>query len=133
MIFTDDIADDAGAFLVGFVMSVAELMHRPQHAPVNGLEPVPHVRQSTSYDYGHRIVEVRAPHLVFDVYMIAFRTCFHPVGLSSTIRPPWAVSSNFAELTLLDKVPVLRICSHNAVSELSFFALNFDCKYGRDR
>ena len=37
MILTDDVADDARALLVGLVIIVAELIHRPQHATVDGL------------------------------------------------------------------------------------------------
>jgi hypothetical protein len=44
---------------------------------VHGLQPVANIRQRAADDYRHRVVEIRTPHLVFDVYMIAFRTCFH--------------------------------------------------------
>jgi len=80
VIFTDDVADDARALLVSLVVGVAELMHGPQNAPVHGLQPVANVRQRAADDYRHRIVEIRAPHLVFDVYMIAFRSCFHLIA-----------------------------------------------------
>src|SRR5688572_18654744 len=91
MVFTYDITDDACALFIRLVISVAELIHGPQHASVDGFKSVAHIRQSTSDDYRHRIVEIRASHLVFNIYMIAFRSCFHPIGLSSTIRPPWAL------------------------------------------
>src|SRR5688572_9870599 len=94
MVFTNHITDYAGALFIGLVISVAELMHGPEHAPVDGLKSVANIRQRASDDYGHGIVEIRAPHLVFDVYMIPFRSCFHPVRLSSTIRPLWALPSN---------------------------------------
>src|SRR5258705_895024 len=42
---TNHIADDARAFLVWLVISVAELMHRPEHAPVDRFESVPHIWQ----------------------------------------------------------------------------------------
>jgi hypothetical protein len=77
VILTNHVADDARALLVRLVVRVAELMHGPEHAPVHGLQPVAHVRQRAADDDRHCVVEIRAPHLVFDVYVIAFRSCFH--------------------------------------------------------
>jgi hypothetical protein len=47
---------------------------------VHWLESVSHIRQSAPDDYGHRVIKIRTPHLVFDVYMIAFRSGFHPLA-----------------------------------------------------
>ena len=41
--------------------------HRIQHAPVRRLEAVANVRQRPPDDYAHRVIHVRALHLVFDV------------------------------------------------------------------
>ena len=79
MIFTDHVTNDACAFLVRFVVGIAELVHRPQHAPVNRFESVAHVRQGAPDDDRHRVIEIRTPHLVFDIYVIPFRSCFHPL------------------------------------------------------
>src|SRR6185503_7226078 len=54
-----------------------ELMHGPQHAAVHRLQTVANVRQRAADDHRHRVIEIRTPHLVFDVYMVPFRSCFH--------------------------------------------------------
>ena len=50
VIFTDRVADDAGALFIRFVVRVAEFVHRPEDAPVDGFQPVAHVGQSASDD-----------------------------------------------------------------------------------
>ena len=72
MIFTDGVADDAGRLFIRLVISIAELVHRPEHAAVDGFEPVAHVGKGAPDDHGHCVIEIRSPHLVFDIYLIAF-------------------------------------------------------------
>ncbi len=67
MVLADDVAHDAGRFLVGLGVGVSELLHREQDATVHGLEAVAHIRQRAAYNHRHRVVEIRPPHLVFDV------------------------------------------------------------------
>ena len=45
----------------------AHLPHRVEHAAMRRLEPVAHVRQRSPDDHAHRVIQVRALHLVFDV------------------------------------------------------------------
>jgi hypothetical protein len=80
VIFTDNIADDARAFLVGFVVSIAEFVHGPQHTSVHRFQTITHIRQRAADDYRHGVVEIRTPHLVFDVYVMALRGCFHSLA-----------------------------------------------------
>jgi len=68
VIVADDFADDLGALAIGAVARQAHLAHRVQHAPMSGLEAIPHIRQGSTNDYAHRVIEVRALHLVFDGY-----------------------------------------------------------------
>ncbi len=67
MIFTEHVADDARAFHVGAGRDVIALVHREQDAAMHGLQPVAHVGQRTPDDHAHRIVEIRLPHLVFEI------------------------------------------------------------------
>jgi len=67
VVLADDVADHAGRLLVRLVPLVAELAHRIEHAAVDGLEAVPDVRQGSTHDHAHRVIEVRLLHLVFEV------------------------------------------------------------------
>ena len=67
VVLADDVAHDARRFLVRLVVLVAEFTHRVEHAPVYRLEAVPDVREGTTDDDAHGVVEVRLPHLVFEI------------------------------------------------------------------
>ena len=58
MIFTDDVADDAGGLLVGAGGIEPEKPHRPQQPAVDGLQPVADVGQRPRRDRRQRIDEV---------------------------------------------------------------------------
>jgi hypothetical protein len=66
VVLADHVADDARALLVGPVPVVVQLVHREQHAPVHRLEAVARIGQGAADDHAHRVVEVRAPHLLFE-------------------------------------------------------------------
>ena len=72
MIFTDDVADDARRFLVGLVVRVPQVVHRVQHAPVNGLQPVARIGQGSADDHAHGVVQVGLAHFVDNVYRDLF-------------------------------------------------------------
>ena len=67
VVLTDDVTDDTGRLLVGLIPVDAQLVHRVEHAPMHRLETVPNVRECTADDDAHGVVEVRLPHLVFEV------------------------------------------------------------------
>ena len=67
MVVADHLADDLRAFAVGTVRRQSHLPHRIQHAAMRRLQAVAHVRQRAPDDYAHRVIHVRALHLVFDV------------------------------------------------------------------
>jgi hypothetical protein len=66
VVLADHVADDARALLVRAVPVVVQLVHREQHAPVHRLEAVARIGQGAPDDHAHRVVEVRAPHLLFE-------------------------------------------------------------------
>ncbi len=67
VVLTHHVADDASALLVRPVGPVAALPHAVEDAPLDRLQPIPHVGQSAPNDHAHRIVEIRLAHLGFDV------------------------------------------------------------------
>ena len=67
VVVADDFADDLRALAVRPVRREAHLPHRVQHAAVRRLQAVADVRQRSPDDYAHRVIHVRALHLVFDV------------------------------------------------------------------
>ena len=76
VVFTQHLSHDAGRFFVRFIVAHAQLAHAIEHTPMHGLEAIAHIGQSPGDDDRHRIIDVRAPHLVFDVYrndFFAFR------------------------------------------------------------
>ena len=66
VVLADHVAHDTGRLLVGPVPVVVELVHRIQHAPMHRLEAVPSVGQGASHDHAHGVVEVAAPHFLFE-------------------------------------------------------------------
>ena len=73
MIVADDFADDLRALAVRTVRREAHLPHREQHAAVRRLQAVTDVGKRSPDDYAHRVIHVRALHLVFDVDGLAGR------------------------------------------------------------
>ncbi|GAA3300518.1 hypothetical protein GCM10020295_41480 [Streptomyces cinereospinus] len=63
VVVAHDVADHAGALVEAALGTVPAVVHRVQHAAVDGLEAVPDVRQRAGDDDGHRVVEIRALHL----------------------------------------------------------------------
>lgn len=60
------VADDARRLRARPVRLQPGLVHREQHAPVDRLEPVADVGQRAADDDGHRVVEIRGAHLLFE-------------------------------------------------------------------
>ena len=67
MVVADHLADDLRALAVGAIGRQPHLPHRVQDATVGRLQTVTHIRQRPPDDYAHRVIHVRALHLVFDV------------------------------------------------------------------
>ena len=61
---THHVADHARALAVGARRLQAGLVHRVEHAAVDRLEAVAHVRQRAADDHAHRVIHVRGAHLL---------------------------------------------------------------------
>ena len=67
MVLAHHFADDLGALARGAVGLQAHFVHPEQDAPVHRLEAVADIRQRPAHDHAHGVIEVRAPHFVFDI------------------------------------------------------------------
>jgi hypothetical protein len=72
VVLADDVAYDARGLLVRLVPIIGELVHREEHAAVDGLQAVAHVGQRTPDDHAHGVVEIRAPHLLLERDRVRF-------------------------------------------------------------
>ena len=68
MVLADHVADDASRLLVGLVVVVAEFAHGIQHASMYRLQAIANIRQGSSDDDAHRVVEIGLLHLLFEAY-----------------------------------------------------------------
>ena len=66
VVFTHDVANDAGGLAVGLVKVEPAFVHRMQDASMHRLQAVTGIWQRTADDHAHRIVEVGAFHLLLD-------------------------------------------------------------------
>ena len=67
MVDAHRLADDLGALGVFLVVLQAHLAQRVEHAAMHGLESVAGIGQRAPDDHRHRVVEIGAAHLLFDV------------------------------------------------------------------
>ena len=67
MVDAHRLADDLGALGVFLVVLQAHLAERVEHAPMHGLEAVAGIGQRAPDDHRHRVVEIGAAHLLFDI------------------------------------------------------------------
>jgi hypothetical protein len=61
------VAHHARALLGGTIEMQPHFVHHVERAPVDGFKTVAHVRQGAAHDHAHGVIEIRPPHLVFDV------------------------------------------------------------------
>ena len=66
VVFTNHVAHDTGRLFVGSIPVVVELVHGKEHAPVYGFEAIPCIGQSSPHDNAHCVVEITAPHFLFE-------------------------------------------------------------------
>ena len=67
MIPAQHVADRGGALAVRLIRCEAVFVHRVQNAAMHRFQTVPHVRQRTADDDGHRIIQKCGAHFFFDV------------------------------------------------------------------
>ena len=66
VVFADDVAHDTRGLFVGPVPIIVQLVHRKEHTPVHGLEAVAGIGQGPAHNHAHCIVQVAAPHFLFE-------------------------------------------------------------------
>ena len=65
VVLTDHITHDTGRLLVRSVPVVVQLMHGEQDPAVNRLEAIARIGQGASHNHAHGVIEVTAPHFLF--------------------------------------------------------------------
>ena len=70
MILAHAIAYDPGTLHVRPVGLEAEVLHRVEHAPVDGLEAVADVGEGAPHDHAHRVIHVRRAHLLDELAIL---------------------------------------------------------------
>ena len=68
VVLTQHLTHDTGALLVRLIVYVIQALHSIQDATMDGFESVAHVGQCTGHDYRHRVVDIRFPHFMLNVY-----------------------------------------------------------------
>jgi len=66
VVFAEHVANDGCGLFVGAAGNETELVHGVEHAPVNRLETVSHVRERARNDDAHGIIEERFPDFFVD-------------------------------------------------------------------
>ena len=67
VILTQYLTDDARTLLVRLGRYVVDAHHTIKDTAMNGFETITNIRKCTSYNDGHRIVDVRGLHLFLNV------------------------------------------------------------------
>src|SRR2546427_13175016 len=67
-------------------MQNPHIVHGVENAPVHGLQPVAYVGQRASDTPRHRIVEIRPPHLLFDIDGLNIRGAGNAAAVSASGR-----------------------------------------------
>ena len=76
MELTENFSDDTCRLLGLACMPESKSVHSEKHPSVHRLETIPHIRKSTGHYDRHRIVDVRASHLLVDVHLL-YPTCLY--------------------------------------------------------
>ena len=66
-----------GALLGLAAVTQAHIVHTEEHAPLDGFEAVPCIREGTGHNHGHRVVYVRGAHLVVYLYLLNVAGSFY--------------------------------------------------------
>ena len=80
VVFTDNVADDTRRFFIGGIPVVFQLVHRVQHAAVYRLETVADIRQGSTHNHAHGVIEVALAHFVFKADRQGFKCKFMVVA-----------------------------------------------------
>ncbi len=66
VVFAEHVADHARTFDVGPVPNVVGLVHGEQDAAMYRFQAVTDIGERPPHDHAHRVIEVRAAHLLFE-------------------------------------------------------------------
>ena len=86
---TENVADHAGALLVRASRADLLLVHREENPPMDRLEAVANIGDSSPDDDAHGVVEVAGPQLFLDAdgdLLLNLRCFFHRVNASQHLR-----------------------------------------------
>ena len=67
MVLAHDFAGDLGALARGLVGRQPHFVHSEKDAPMHRLEAVADIGERAAHDDAHGVIEIRPPHLVFDI------------------------------------------------------------------
>lgn len=67
MVLTHNLTDTVGRFLVSAVRRIAHFVHSEEHTAVYRLQTVSDIREGSRHYNRHRVVDVGALHLVFNI------------------------------------------------------------------
>ena len=81
---THDVTDHAGALVESTVRAVTTVIHCVDDATVHGLKAVTDIRQGTTDDDGHRVVQVGALHFGLQVHLFDVTVVIHNLGVTGT-------------------------------------------------
>ena len=66
--FTHHFSNNTCTFFIGFIAVIAQFIHTEKHPSVYRFKSIPYIRQSTTYNYTHRVIYVGCFHLLFNIY-----------------------------------------------------------------
>ena len=67
VVFTKHLTYNTSTLLVRFITSISNTQHTVEDTTMHRFETIANIWKGTSYNYRHRIVDIRALHLFFDV------------------------------------------------------------------
>ncbi|SMG66988.1 hypothetical protein BMETH_806_1 [methanotrophic bacterial endosymbiont of Bathymodiolus sp.] len=67
VIFTDHIPDYTRRFFIGFIPVITQDIHCVQHPSMNRLQAISNIRERSTDDNAHRVIQIRLLHLVFEI------------------------------------------------------------------
>ena len=74
VVLTHDLADYASALVPAAIRAVAAVVHPVEDPPVHRLEPVTNIRQRTTHDHAHGVIEIGLLDLILQIHRLS------PVG-----------------------------------------------------
>src|SRR5471030_1141696 len=92
MVLTHRLSNHLGALGVLLVEQKTHLLHRVQHATMHRFQSITHIRKRAANDHRHCIIEIRTPHLIFNVD-------WHNVAAVGGTAPPGGSKGNWGFLS----------------------------------